>query len=77
MKSDDGLTLTGKARKLRVDFDSSNEAHREAHYLAKMYLRRLDAKFVHWLRLLAECCAEEQMLEEVERAAQGAQKGPH
>ena len=36
----DGLTLGGKLRRLRVDFDSSSEA--DSHFIASVLLRQLN-----------------------------------
>lgn len=60
----DGLTLCGKPRRMRVDFDSSKPAEVEAHYIASMLLRRLSPFYVHAIRTLAECFLEEQALQE-------------
>lgn len=67
----DGRTLCGKARRLRVDFDSSIPSQREAHYLATMYLTRLNAQSMHWLRTLAECLLEEEHLQQMETIVKG------
>jgi hypothetical protein len=66
MKNDsfggDGLTLSGKARKLRVDFDAdTQQAH---HYIAQFLLRRLTVEQAHEIRHTIEA-----MLDETHREA--------
>jgi len=71
----DGLTLCGKPKRLRVEFDSSRPEHREAHFMASLYLPRLNAQSVHLLRVFCECLLEEQTMEAIE--AEMDAQSPH